>query len=166
MRCDQCGYDYEAVARNQLTTTLAAEVETLIGELVSAEHTRVRPAPEVWSAHEYACHVRDVLEVQQRRIRLTQTEEVPVFEPMGREERIAGYAAVDTASLPAQIRAKADRLVETLESLGPTGWDRTGIYNYPEKAERSVEWIATHTIHEVVHHRQDIAAVGRGEVPG
>lgn len=166
MRCDQCGYDYTALSRHELTAALSAEVDALIAELGAAAIVHDRPAPDVWSAHEYACHVRDVLEVQEGRIRLTQTEDTQVFEPMGREERVAGYASVDPATLPQTIRDNADRLIHTLEALGPAGWERTGIYNYPEKAERSVEWITTHTIHEVLHHRQDIAGVGRGDVPG
>lgn len=166
MRCGQCGYDYSALPRGELTAALSAEVDALIEELAFADRIHERPDPEVWSAHEYACHVRDVLDVQEGRVRLTQTEAVPAFEPMGRESRIAGYASVDSVSLPGEIRANADRLIQTLESLDPAGWERTGIYNYPEKTERSVEWIATHTIHEVVHHRQDIAAVGRGDIPG
>ena len=38
------------------------------------------------------------------------------------------------------------------------GWKRAGIYNYPEPAPRTVEWIATHTVHELFHHRRDITA--------
>lgn len=166
VECDQCGYDYAALRRDQLTTALSSEVDALIDELAAAQQTDVRPSPDVWSAHEYACHVRDVLDVQDGRIRLTQVEDVPAFEPMGREERVAGYRDVDPHGLPGQIRENADRLIRTLEGLDPGGWERTGIYNYPEPAERTVAWIVTHTIHEVVHHRRDIAAVGRGEVPG
>jgi len=35
-------------------------------------------------------------------------------------------------------------------------WERTGVYNYPEPALRTVEWIAIHTTHELLHHRGDL----------
>lgn len=166
MKCDQCGYDYSAIPRDSLVSALLTEVEKLLEALASVETMSVRPAPEVWSAHEYACHVRDVLEWQDRRVKLAQVEELPALQPMGREERVAGYAEIDPSTVPGAIRANANALRTTLEGLDASGWERRALYNYPTKTERSVEWIATHTIHEIVHHRQDIVAVGRGEVPG
>ena len=166
MQCEQCGYDYATIPRQDLTAALSAEAEALIAELLTAERLGERPAPEVWSAHEYACHVRDVLEWQDRRVRLAQAEDVPALEPMGREERVAGYADADPSDVPPAIRSNVVRLIGTLEALDSAGWERRVVYNYPTKAERSVEWIATHTIHELVHHRQDIAAVGNGNIPG
>lgn len=166
MKCDQCGYDYSALPRHSLPSALIAEVDELLTELAAVESMTTRPAPDVWSAHEYACHVRDVLEWQDKRVKLAQVEDVPALQPMGREERVAGYADVDPAAVPAAIRAHADALSTTLRDLDDSGWDRRALYNYPTKTERSVEWIAAHTIHEIVHHGQDIAAVGAGRIPG
>ena len=54
---------------------------------------RTRPEPSVWSALEYACHVRDALLVQRERVLLAQVEERPSFAPMYHDERVsfAGY---------------------------------------------------------------------------
>ena len=49
---------------------------------------RLRPEPEVWSAIEYACHVRDVLEVQRLRIAQCLAEDRPVYAPMDRTGRV------------------------------------------------------------------------------
>jgi hypothetical protein len=38
-----------------------------------------------------------------------------------------------------------------LARLGDPDWDRTLIYTYPERAERSLRWLAVHTVHEVRH---------------
>lgn len=35
-------------------------------------------------------------------------------------------------------------------------WDRTLVYNYPQTRERSLRWIAIHTVHDVAHHLLDI----------
>ena len=40
----------------------------------------VRPAPQVWSPLEYACHVRDLLGVFAARVELMLTEDLPTFE--------------------------------------------------------------------------------------
>lgn len=165
MRCDQCQYDYASVAREDLSERLRQETKTLVNEYESVELLHERPQPEVWSALEYACHVRDVLEVQRDRIDLAQVENIPVFEPMGREERAAGYGAENPKRVAKALLDNSDRLADTLDALDEAGWARTGMYNYPVRSERSVEWIATHTIHEVVHHHADIRAVGGGRVP-
>ena len=36
---------------------------------------------------------------------------------------------------------------------------RTGVYNWPTREERTVTWIARHTVHEMEHHRRDIDSV-------
>ena len=43
-----------------------------------------------------------------------------------------------------------------LARLGPSDWDRTVIYNYPVATERSLRWVAEHTLHEVRHHLLDV----------
>ena len=53
----------------------------------------------------------------------------------------------------------ADEFVATLEALDDAGWARRGIYNYPEPQLRTVEWIAVHTVHELLHHRVDIGTL-------
>ena len=167
MTCSQCGYDYESLARPQLTQALGEETAGVLTEFFSVGELHARPDPEVWSALEYACHVRDVLEVQRHRVKLAQSEDVPAFAPMGRDERVASlsYATQDPDCVAADLAANAHSLMETLEDLSTDGWRRTGIYNYPVPAERSVEWIIRNTIHELVHHRQDIRSVGAGRRP-
>jgi hypothetical protein len=40
--------------------------------------------------------------------------------------------------------------------LSADDWDRTTVYNYPEAHERSLRWVAVHTVHDVQHHLLDI----------
>jgi hypothetical protein len=46
-------------------------------------------------------------------------------------------------------------LANVLDRLGPD-WDRPVIYTYPAESERSLRWVAVHTVHEVRHHLLDI----------
>jgi hypothetical protein len=43
-----------------------------------------------------------------------------------------------------------------LARLTADDWDRTVIYHYPETCERSLRWVAIHTMHEAQHHLLDI----------
>jgi S-DNA-T family DNA segregation ATPase FtsK/SpoIIIE len=120
---------------------------------------RARPAPDMWSPLEYACHVRDVLRVQTERVAQAQREDEPTFTPMRRDERVLEdrYNEQDPKTVGNEIIDATDAFVALLASLDDEGWSRTGIYNYPAPASRTVEWIATHTSHELLHHRRDIA---------
>jgi S-DNA-T family DNA segregation ATPase FtsK/SpoIIIE len=136
-------------------------------EVVPGDRLRTRPAPEVWSPLEYACHVRDVLLVQRERVLLAQVEDQPEFVPMRRDERAVGarYNEQDPVTVLAAIPTAADDLAATLDGLDATGWARSGIYTYPERAVRSIEWIGRHTLHELRHHQGDIERGGARPAP-
>lgn len=165
--CDECGYHYSDLAREVLGEALVEATEGVIESLSDAGTLRQRPEPEVWSALEYGCHVRDLLDVQRNRIGRALVEETPAFESMRREERVTelAYNERDPAAVAADLAVNAKALAATVRDLDDEGWERTGIYNWPETSERSVEWIVRHTIHELVHHRRDIGEVGAGRVP-
>ena len=157
--CAQCGFTY-AVGRAEITPWLRSDAHFFVEKLSGFDDgsIRNRPDPEVWSPLEYACHVRDVLQVQTDRILLAQKEIDPVFVPMRRDERVAEdrYNEEDPAEVVAEILTRAEALASLLDGLDNIGWLRTGLYNYPEPALRTVEWIAIHTVHELLHHRGDL----------
>jgi hypothetical protein len=162
VHCDECGYDDEELTRAEIAAAVRTETAALLRTFERLPDARLqrRPEPDVWSPLEYACHVRDVLEVQRERILLAQIEDNPAFVPMGREERVLDrrYNEQDPAVVSHELGVAADALAATLHALDPGGWTRTGVYNYPERADRSVEWIGRHTVHEISHHRQDLGA--------
>jgi hypothetical protein len=103
--------------------------------------------------------MRDVLAVQRERVRLALVEDQPTFASMRREERVVEerYNDQPPAQVAREVAGAAASLAQSLESLGDDGWQRTGIYNWPERRIRTVDWIGRHTIHEGEHHLQDIA---------
>jgi hypothetical protein len=156
--CEQCGFSYD-VGREAITSWLRSDARAFVKKLAKRGDTaRRRPAPDVWSPLEYACHLRDMLRVQTERVRLTQRETDPEFAPMGRDERVVEdrYNQQDPTVVAAALVESADALADVLDRLDADGWMRTGFYNYPERALRTVEWIAIHTNHELLHHRGDI----------
>lgn len=157
-RCDDCGFVYDLDTAPQVPALLS-EYAQRYRELLSAPVGALarRPAPDVWSPLEYACHVRDVLIVQRERLLAARRTDDPVAEPMGRDERAEhdGYAQQRPADVARQLADAAALLRNALERLTPQDWQRTLVYNYPQRAQRSLRWLAVHTLHELHHHLQD-----------
>jgi len=133
------------------------------GDQALAMTIRARPGPRIWSALEYACHVRDVFLVQRERIYLTLVEDCPRFAPMYREERavLARYVAEEPDDVGREIKMAAELLAWAFEGLDEAQWQRRCIYNFPEPSERTVLWLARHAIHEGEHHLHDVDAALR-----
>jgi hypothetical protein len=157
--CAECGFVYD-LALASTVPAAAGECAGGYAELLAgqAPALRRRSAPGVWSPLEYACHVRDVLLVQRERVLAARRGDTPVAEPMGRDERVEhdGYARQRPADVARQLHDAALMLGHTLEQLSPADWDRTLVYTYPERAERSLRWLAVHTLHELRHHLLDM----------
>jgi hypothetical protein len=159
-RCDECGFVYNEIERVTMPKAVRALAVRYEPVLTGTDVTvlRAHPKADVWSALEYACHVRGVFRVQRERILLALAEDQPAFAPMRREERVAEerYNEQQPAMVAEEITQAAEAFAGTLETLDDDGWLRTGVYNYPTTQVRTVEWIGRHTIHEGEHHLQDI----------
>jgi DNA segregation ATPase FtsK/SpoIIIE, S-DNA-T family len=163
--CGECGFDYDALGDEEVVAKLAELgrryraplTRGLKGEDLDAV-VRARPAPEVWSALEYACHVRDVLAAQRGRLAQAQVEDVPAFTPMGRDELVvtAAYNEQDPAAVADELAANAEALAAAFAELDPAGWERRAMYGYPEPTERDMRWMGRHTVHEGHHHLLDV----------
>ena len=57
-----------------------------------------------------------------------------------------------------QLEAAATAIGTEFAAWTAEQWERTGIYNWPTAAERSMVWLGRHTIHEGRHHLRDIDA--------
>ncbi|MGW7458431.1 DinB family protein [Streptomyces sp. NPDC054797] len=156
--CTECGFAYD-LALAPRVSVLAEDDARAYAELLGGEPTalRRRSEPQVWSPLEYACHVRDVLLVQRERLLAARRRDTPVAESMGREERVEhdGYAQQDPADVARQLQDAALLFGHALDRLSPSDWERTLTYPYPEPRERSLRWLAVHTLHELRHHLGD-----------
>jgi hypothetical protein len=124
---------------------------------------RAHPIEDTWSALEYACHVRDVFQVQRERLQRALLEDGYQPAPMGRDERVIEhrYNEQDPSTVADELAAAADELAGDIDAFGPTDVERTMIYNYPEHVERPLSWVVQHTVHEGEHHLLDIGRVQR-----
>ena len=158
-RCDGCGFEYDldqALGAGAAIVDGAGELATILTG--GRADLRTRPDANVWSPLEYGCHVRDVLLVQRERVLAARRRDRPSFDPMGRDERVEhdGYAEQDPRDVARQLTDAAHLFANDLSRLGPTDWERSVMYNYPALFERSLRWVAVHTVHEVEHHVLDI----------
>ena len=163
-RCEQCGFVYESLAPGDMGSTIRRLAQDIGAELVNpavSHGIRMRPAPEVWSALEYGCHVRDVLLVQRERMLLAQVEERPSFARMYRDERVtlAGYADERVEDVAGHLTVAAALVGRVVDGLTPEQLARPCIYNFPAETERDVAWLGRHTVHEATHHLDDIRSV-------
>lgn len=162
--CDECGFNYDTGDLQGTVTTLvrqSAECSMALTKAAAGPDSnvvRIRPEPEVWSAIEYACHVRDVLEVQRLRIAQCLAEDRPVYAPMDRTGRVkqAKYEDQDPMEVAAALMRFAREFGAAARVLTPPQLGKLGLYNYPVRAPRSLGWVIRHTAHEIQHHRQDI----------
>lgn len=165
VRCDECGFDYEALSPQELPVAVRAFAKRyraplsrfLPGEDGDAV-VRERPAPGTWSALEYAAHVRDVFASYDGWIRRCLTEDRPVLEGTPPDELAVErrYNDDDPAAVTEALAENAERLATTVESVPDDGWDRVGLRR---DEERSVLFTARRAVHEGGHHLLDI---GRG----
>jgi hypothetical protein len=158
-RCEECGFEYDLSEAPTVAQSIIDEVAELAGILTDhCTDLRTRREPRTWSPLEYGCHLRDVLLVQRERVLATRRVDVPVFDPMGRDERVEhdGYADQDPRDVARQLMDASRLFANVLARLAPDDWQRRVMYNYPKLSERSLQWVAAHTLHEVRHHLLDV----------
>lgn len=168
--CPQCRFDYGSLPPSGVPGALTAVGDELRERLAGAADAslRRRPGEGVWSALEYACHVRDVLFVQRDRLYLALVEHTPSFPRMYRDERavLARYNDADPGVVAVEVGVAATLAAGAFAGLDGTQWTRRLVYNWPEPRVLDVRWLGAHTVHEGRHHLDDIDAVTAGRLPG
>ena len=158
-KCPQCGFVYDltqAAAAGEAIIERVGAAVAILGDREVDVRSRRRPA--VWSPLEYGCHLRDMLLVQRERVLAALRTDRPDCTAMGRDERVVhdGYADQEPIDVARQLADAAQMFGNVLGRLSDDDWDRTLLYHFPETCERSLGWVAVHTLHEAQHHLGDI----------
>jgi hypothetical protein len=165
VRCDECGFEYESLAGADVPAAVRAFAKRYRAPLtrfLPGEDgdwlVRQRPEPHVWSALEYAAHVRDVFASYADWIPQCLAQERPLLEGPPPDELAdqRRYNEDDPVGVADALAANAERLAATIEAVPDGGWDRVGLRR---GEERSVLFTARRAVHEGSHHLLD---VGRG----
>jgi len=159
--CEDCGFVWENVGRGEIGPRANAGARAIADELLAADPAGavVRPAPDRWSAVEYAAHVRDVLIIVRDRLVVGLVEDDPGFKPAYRDERLSlGLYRADTAAaLAPEVVAAAAMFSRLFDAIDPARLSRPVRYGFPDPQPRTLLWMGQQVVHEVEHHRADIA---------
>jgi hypothetical protein len=157
-RCPECGFDTSSFARETTGEFLRRNAERW-QELLAHPKAGERPSEDRWSALEYGCHVRDVFDLYNERLRMMLEEEDPGYPNWDQnisaiEDR---YAQQDPDEVAKEIVAAAEKLATRFDGVAGPQWERTG--RRSDGANFTVESFARYLIHDPVHHVHD-AEVG------
>jgi hypothetical protein len=154
--CPECAFDATRFPREKVAPTIH---ESASAWRAVSERPRVadRPSPEVWSALEYACHVRDVFRIYDGRLDRMLTEDDPLYpnwdqDATAIEER---YGQQDPLHVAGELEVAASRLAERFEQVSGDQWLRVG--RRSDGARFTVDSFSRYQIHDVVHHLDDVA---------
>jgi len=153
--CADCGFDAAstpAEAVPQLVRENAAEWRSLLAH----PHATLRPTDDQWSALEYACHVRDVFRLFDRRLELMLDDDAPRFANWDQdvtaiEDR---YDLQDPAVVADELAVAAEAISSRFEHVGAAQWGRTGLRS--DGAEFTVDSFARYFVHDPIHHVDDV----------
>ena len=153
--CPDCGFDAASVPGRQVAGLLRRAARRWPPVCDRAD-VRQRPAPGVWSALEYTCHVRDVCRVVETRVALMRSQVNPAFESWNQDDvAIAGrYGAQDPALVSRQLSAAAEAAAAAFGALGEGDWQRTG--RRTNGSVFTLETLGQYFLHDVTHHLHDV----------
>jgi hypothetical protein len=153
--CPECGYDAQAVRRSEVPDLVVRNAAAWEPVLAGPDAAR-RPVPSVWSALEYACHVRDVHRVFTERLRSMLTEDDPVFDNWDQDEAAVrgGYGEQDPAVVTGEVAEAAAEVAEVYASVPEDSWGRPG--RRSNGSAFTVDTLARYHLHDVEHHLADV----------
>ena len=160
--CSECGFDWASPA-NDVMATISTFGDAYRNALINLqtpgtanESLAVRPTPEIWSAIEYLCHVRDALDFYIDRIDHVVTTDRPALLPKDFDSlcETGIYRSEDASCVLDAILELIAKSVAQLTDLKDRDWNRVGIGSSGD--ERTVLVLARRVAHEGRHHLLDL----------
>lgn len=160
--CGECGFDPAGVTPGDVPGRIRATIPRWRAVVVEPDQNTLtaRPATDVWSPLEYACHVRDVCRTFTDRltlIRSTPADERPArFADWDQNDaQVAGrYNAQDPAIVADEYDAAADALADAFGAVEGDEWTWTGMRG--DGAQFTTLTLAAYLIHDLEHHLTDV----------
>ncbi|HYI43846.1 MAG TPA: DinB family protein [Actinomycetota bacterium] len=153
--CPECSFDVRSFPREQVGAMIRDNAERWQPMLENPAADR-RPSETVWSALEYACHVRDVFRLYDERLRMMLETDDPSYPNWDQDAASIedGYGEQDPARVAADLAAAAKTLATRFDQVAGDQWERTG--KRSDGANFTVESFARYLIHDPVHHIWDV----------
>jgi hypothetical protein len=159
--CPECGLDTRLIQPESVGALLRDNASGWQSVLARPEASvRARPAPGVWSALEYGCHVRDVCRLYDERLRLMLTEDGPHYPNWDQDATAvqARYFEQDPARVCVELLEAAQSLADGFDRLEGDQWQRTGFRS--DGASFTVATFARYLVHDPIHHLYDVLSSG------
>jgi hypothetical protein len=155
--CPECGFDASTYPRSGVAGLIrenAAEWQRILAR--PAAEVRRRPTDDQWSALEYACHVRDVFRIFERRLVLMLTEDGPTFPNWDQDATAIDdrYADQDPVRVAVELGRAAGALADGFDVVTDEQWDRTG--SRSDGAHFTIDSFSRYLVHDPVHHVHDV----------
>jgi DinB superfamily len=155
-RCGECGEDASRIEPERVGSLVRDCAVQWRRVLTTAPAVRERPSPDVWSALEYGCHVRDVFRVFDRRVALMLEHDDPQFDSWDQDEAaVTGrYGEQDPETVADELDAAAAAIADRFDTVTGEQWERPG--RRGDGSSFTVTTIARYLLHDVVHHLHDV----------
>jgi S-DNA-T family DNA segregation ATPase FtsK/SpoIIIE len=156
--CDACGFDGSVYDDASLIAALR-ELGPRWRRLLAGAGTelRLRPAPKVWSAIEYAAHSRDITALHGFGVEQALTGEEPVYPDIAGADLIAaaaaGYLDLDPDAVVDALDTAAGHLAELAAAAPAERWE-SGITIGADRS--TVRRLLEHALHDSQHHLGDV----------
>lgn len=153
--CPECSFDTSAVLPERVGA-MVRENSWRWRPLLARSDAKRRPSEDVWSALEYACHVRDVFSVYDMRLERMLAEEDPLYPNWDQDETAIEqcYGEQDPLRVSDELEEAGARLAGRFDAVSGVQWERTG--RRGDGAQFTIESFARYMIHDPVHHLYDV----------
>jgi hypothetical protein len=157
--CAECGFDTRTVQRAAIPALIRENAASWRAVLGGQQAVRERPAPDVWSTLEYACHVRDVFRIFDQRLQLMLTQDGPLFANWDQDATAVAdrYGEQDPAIVADELEQAANVIAARFDTVTGDEWARTG--SRSDGAQFTVESFARYLSHDPVHHLYDVTGI-------
>ncbi len=154
--CAECGFDVRTFPRERVGQMIRDNAQEWKQLLSRSNMVKKRPAPNVWSALEYACHVRDVFRLYDYRLQLMLEREDPAYPNWDQDAAAVadGYDGQDPERVVEEIQSAAAALADRFDDVPDDAWERTG--RRSDGASFTIESFARYLIHDPIHHVADV----------
>ena len=159
--CPDCGFDARSVSGPAIAAAIRDDAAVWTAVLADPRAGE-RPAPDVWSPTEYACHVRDVNRIFAGRVEQMLTDDDPQFANWDQDDtaRAARYDEQLAADVVPELVAAAELAATRYDGVPDDAWGRPG--RRSNGSVFTVESLGQYHLHDLVHHRWDVRWIMAG----
>jgi len=156
-QCAACGFDggrYDDASLLHALRRLGPRWRSLLSD--AGSELRTRPAPEVWSALEYAAHSRDITALHEFGVEQALTLAEPSFPSIDDDlvdSAAVNYNGEDPDAVVDALGEHSMRLAQLADDAGPEAWSR-GLTIGADRSE--VRRMLEHALHDSLHHVDDV----------